>query len=156
MSKYVVPKIQHLYVFTKGDVWAIMKDLANHKAWDIQGFKPKFLKWASKDLCKPITRLSNYQPQTPTLMCRSPGESQWLTCTRLTPIAFKFQSQYSKTRMFNHTTFIQDTSGCKYWKILPSLVSSPTQLHHNCETHSQSFNSLIMTHLLTQGNPPKH
>ena len=36
-----------------------MKDLANHKARDIHGLKPEFLKWVANDLCEPITKLFN-------------------------------------------------------------------------------------------------
>ena len=46
-------------VSTKGKIWARMKDLANHKARDIHGSKPKHLKWVANDLCEPITKLFN-------------------------------------------------------------------------------------------------
>lgn len=55
MLKYFVPNAQFLDVFTIGSVWAIMKDLANHKAWDIYRLKSKFLKWVANHLCELIT-----------------------------------------------------------------------------------------------------
>ena len=37
----------------------ILEDLANHKAGDIQGLKPKFLKWVVTNLFVPITKPFN-------------------------------------------------------------------------------------------------
>ena len=42
-----------------GEIWAHMKELANHKAGDIHGLKPKLLKWVANDLSEPITKLFN-------------------------------------------------------------------------------------------------
>ena len=36
-----------------------MKDLANQKARDIHGLKPKLLEWIANDLCEPVTKLFN-------------------------------------------------------------------------------------------------
>jgi hypothetical protein len=37
------PIIQALDVFTKGEIWAHMKNLANHKVGDIHELKPEFI-----------------------------------------------------------------------------------------------------------------
>ena len=36
-----------------------MKDLANHKARNIHALQLEFMKWATLDLCEPITKLFN-------------------------------------------------------------------------------------------------
>ena len=41
---------------------------------------------------------------TPNLMCRNPGESPWLTCNCLTPLALVFNSQHSHNINIEHTT----------------------------------------------------
>ena len=46
-------------VFIEWDIWANMKDLANHKARNIHALQLEFMKWAALDLCEPITRLFN-------------------------------------------------------------------------------------------------
>ena len=40
-------------------MWAHRKDLANHKVGDINGLKPKLLKWVANDLCEPKRGLFN-------------------------------------------------------------------------------------------------
>ena len=40
-------------------IWVHMRDLANHKACDIHELKTGFLKWATNDLCEPITKMFN-------------------------------------------------------------------------------------------------
>ncbi len=54
-----VPNIQRHDVFTIGEIWAQIKDLANHKANDIHGLKPEFLEWVANALCEPIMLLFN-------------------------------------------------------------------------------------------------
>ena len=72
INDHFVPNTQLPNVFTKGEIWATMKDLANHKASDIHGLKPKFLKWAANDLCEPITKLFN-------LVAREGFPTSWTT-----------------------------------------------------------------------------
>ena len=56
INDHVVMNIQLFHVFTVG---GHMLYLANHKASDIHGLKPEFLKWATNDMCEPITLLFN-------------------------------------------------------------------------------------------------
>ena len=60
-------------------------------------------------------------------MRRNPGESPWLTCNCLTPLALVFSSQHSHNINIEHTSFIQRTQGPQYLEILLSIVVIPTQ-----------------------------
>lgn len=59
MNGHFVPNIKLLDVFTIGEIWTNMKDLANHKVGSIHGLNWSFLKWVANDLCALMTSLLN-------------------------------------------------------------------------------------------------
>ena len=59
IDDHFLPNIELLDVFTKGEIWAHMTNLENHKVRDIHGLKLELLKWATNDLCEPIKKLFN-------------------------------------------------------------------------------------------------
>lgn len=56
ISIHIIPNAQLPNVFTKGQVWTIMKKLANYKAADIHGLNLEFLIWVENDLYEAITK----------------------------------------------------------------------------------------------------
>ena len=54
-----MPNVWLPNVFTEGEIWVHMKDLANYKAGDIHELKFEFLNWATNDLCELIIKLFN-------------------------------------------------------------------------------------------------
>ena len=60
INDHLVPNIQPPDVFTEGEIWAHMTNLANLKAGYIHELKFELLKWATNDLvCEPITKQFN-------------------------------------------------------------------------------------------------
>ena len=80
------------------------------------------------------SHIQHCQPQTSTLMRRSPGECLWLTCTCLNSLALGFSPQHSNNVNIQHTLFIQMIQGPSIKKYYMPLWSAPN-LHRLLELY---------------------